>query len=111
MIAKESVSDNAYYDPETGYTVIGADALENGINVARKGVQSWFRTAIHEATHGAEKTVAWFGLSNQLRGLEGGKIYNEMLKHWATVGISTARPPTSALRWRRSPASWSGGRL
>ena len=80
VIAKESVGDNAYFDPETGYTVIGADALENGINVARKGVQSWFRTAIHEATHGTEKTVAWFGLSNQLRGLEGGKVYNEMLK-------------------------------
>ena len=86
VVAKESVSDNAYYDPETGYTVIGADALENGINVARKGVQSWFRTAIHEATHGTEKTVAWFGLSNQLRGLEGGKVYNEMLKQLSTRG-------------------------
>ena len=86
VIAKESVSDNAYFDPETGYTVIGADALENGINVARKGVQSWFRTAIHEVTHGTEKTVAWFGLSNQLRGLEGGKVYDEMLKQLGTRG-------------------------
>lgn len=86
VIAKESVSDNAYFDPETGYTVIGADALENGINVARKGVQSWFQTAIHEATHGTEKTVAWFGLSNQLRGIEGGKVYNEMLKQLGTRG-------------------------
>jgi hypothetical protein len=86
VIAKESVSDNAYFDPETGYTVIGADALKNGINVARKGVQSWFQTAIHEVTHGTEKTVAWFGLSNQLRGLEGGKVYNEMLKQLGTRG-------------------------
>lgn len=86
VIAKESVSDNAYFDPETGYTVIGADALENGINVARKGVQSWFQTAIHEATHGTEKTVAWFALSNQLRGLEGGKVYNEMLKQLGNRG-------------------------
>lgn len=86
VIAKESVSDNAYFDPETGYTVIGADALETGINVARKGVQSWFQTALHEATHGTEKTVAWFGLSNQLRGLEGGKVYNEMLKQLGNRG-------------------------
>ena len=86
VIAKESVSDNAYFDPETGYIVIGADALENGINVARKGVQSWFQTALHEAAHGTEKTVAWFALNNQLRGLEGGKVYNEMLKQLGNRG-------------------------
>ena len=86
VIAKESVSDNAYFDPETGYIVIGADALENGINVARKGVQSWFQSALHEAAHGTEKTVAWFALNNQLRGLEGGKVYNEMLKQLGNRG-------------------------
>lgn len=86
VIANESVGDNAYYDPETGYIVIGADALEKGIDTTRKGVQSWFQTVLHEATHGTEGTVAWFGLSNQLRGLEGGKVYNEMLKQLGNSG-------------------------
>lgn len=80
VIAKESVSDNAYFDPETGYTVIGADALENGINVARKGVQSWFQTALHEAAHGGEGTDSHVKLSAILRHIGGGKYYTEMLK-------------------------------
>ena len=86
VIAKESVSDNAYYDPETGYTVIGADALENGINVARKGVQSWFRTALHEAAHGGEGTASHVKLSAILRHIGGGKYYTEMLKQLRSRG-------------------------
>ena len=86
VIANESVADNAYYDTETGYTVIGADALENGVNMTRKGVQSWFETALHEAAHGTEGTVAWFGLAKHLEGIEGGKYYNAMLKELGSRG-------------------------
>ncbi len=86
VIAKESVSDNAYFDPETGYTVIGADALENGINVARKGVQSWFQTAIHEAAHGGEGTDSHVKLSAILRHIGGEKYYTEMLKQLGSRG-------------------------
>ena len=86
VIAKESVSDNAYFDPETGYTVIGADALENGINVARKGVQSWFQTALHEVAHGGEGTDSHVKLSAILRHIGGGKYYTEMLKQLGSRG-------------------------
>ncbi len=49
-------------------------------------VQFWFETVLHEATHGTEGTVAWFGLSKKLQSLEGGKVYNEMLKQLGNRG-------------------------
>ena len=78
VIANESVGDNAYYDPETGYIVIGADALEKGIDTTRKGVQSWFQTVLHEATHGTEGATPSHALGKLLESLtvdtEAGKL-------------------------------------
>lgn len=86
VIANESVGDNAYYDPETGYIVIGADALEKGIDTTRKGVQSWFQTVLHEAAHGGEGPDSHVKLSAILRHIGGGKYYTEMLKQLGSRG-------------------------
>ncbi len=66
VVAKESVADNAYYDGETGYIVIGADALEKGHSVAGTAEQSWFETTIHEALHGVEGTETFVKLVQQM---------------------------------------------
>ena len=66
VIAKESVSDNAYFDPETGYIVLSADVLEKGHSVAGTAQQSWFETTIHEALHGVEGTETFVKLVQQM---------------------------------------------
>ena len=87
VIASESVEDNGYYDPGTGYVVLGADVLENGIDgTAKKGVQTWFGTILHETAHGTENTDAWAAMTAKLREIDGGRYYTETLKELGNRG-------------------------
>jgi len=87
VIASESVEDNGYYDPETGYVVLGADVLENGIDgTAKKGVQTWFGTILHETAHGTENTDAWAAMTAKLREIDGGRYYAETMKELGNRG-------------------------
>ena len=87
VIASESVEDNGYYDPGTGYVVLGADVLENGIDgTAKKGVQTWFGTILHETAHGTENTDAWAAMTAKLREIDGGRYYTETMKELGNRG-------------------------
>lgn len=87
VIASESVEDNGYYDPGTGYVVLGADVLENGIDgTAKKGVQTWLGTILHETAHGTENTDAWVAMTAKLREIDGGRYYTETLKELGNRG-------------------------
>lgn len=87
VIASESVEDNGYYDPGTGYVVLGADVLEQGIDsTAKKGMQSWFGTILHETAHGTENTDAWVAMTAKLREIDGGRYYAETLKELGNRG-------------------------
>ncbi len=86
VIADESVENDAYYDPETGYIVLGKDVLEREDGVKKSVSRAWFAAALHEVTHGVDKTVSGVFMEVALGTLEDGEHYSRVFKELSNRG-------------------------
>ena len=86
VIADESVENDAYYDPETGYIVLGKDVLEREDGVKKSVSRAWFAAALHEVTHGVDNTVSGVFMEAALGTLENGKHYSRVFKELSNRG-------------------------
>ena len=86
VIADESVENDAYYDPETGYIVLDKDVLEREDGVKKSVSRAWFAATLHEVTHGVDKTVSGVFMEAALGTLEDGKHYSRVFKELSNRG-------------------------
>ena len=77
VLAEGMADKNAYFDPQTGVVVIGADTLTADAEGA--AIKAWGQALVHEVTHTTEGTMGNAALAAQLSSIMGdGALYGEL---------------------------------
>ncbi len=77
VLAEGMADKNAYFDPQTGVVVIGADTLTADAEGA--AIKAWGQALVHEVTHTTEGTMGNAALAAQLSSIMGDDaLYGEL---------------------------------
>ena len=102
VVAEANAETDAYYDPSTGYVVIGKDVLERGDGGKKSVARAWFAAALHETTHGTKDTVGQMLMAGAMEDLDGGKHYTQMLKDLSNRGYLEGKASDIRARIKRA---------